>query len=210
MSSTKYGPWRYLFVPQRKLETALATGVKTLAELAEDLVVARPEPQLRLISFEDERVQREAFKTLLPLYSLEAAAGYFGNGEAVEPQGWVEVDGIGKLNEQMFVCRVIGHSMEPTMRDGDYTVFRARPTGTRQGKIVLAQYRGIADPDTGGAFTVKRYSSEKEVAEDGDWRHTRVVLSPLNPDYEPIVVSPDEAESIQILAEFITVLSGAI
>jgi SOS-response transcriptional repressor LexA len=210
MSSTKYGPWRYLFVPQRKLETALAAGVKTLAELAEDLVIVRPEPQLRLISFEDERVQREAFKTLLPLYSLEAAAGYFGNGEAVEPQGWVEVDGIGKLNERMFVCRVVGHSMEPTMQDGDYVVFRAKPTGTRQGKIVLAQYRGIADPDTGGAFTVKRYSSEKEAAEDGDWRHNRVVLSPLNPDYEPIVVSPDEAESIQILAEFITVLSGAM
>jgi SOS-response transcriptional repressor LexA len=57
---------------------------------------------------------------------------------------------------------------------------------------------------------VKRYSSEKEATEDGNWRPTRVVLSPLNPDYEPIVVSPDEAESIEILAEFITVLSGAM
>jgi uncharacterized protein len=210
MSSAKYGPWRYLFVPQRKLEKALATGVKTLAELAAGLVVARPEPQLRLISFEDERVQREAFKTLLPLYSLEAAARYFGNGEAVKPQGWVEANGIGRLNGRMFVCRVVGHSMEPTMRDGDYVVFRAKPTGTREGKIVLAQYRGIADPDTGGAFTVKRDSSEKEAAEDGDWRHTRVVLSPLNPDYEPIIVSAKEAEDMQIVAEFITVLSGAM
>jgi hypothetical protein len=96
------------------------------------------------------------------------------------------------------------------MRDGDYVVFRARPTGTREGKIVLAQYRGIADPDTGGAFTVKRYASEKEAAEEGGWRHTRVVLSPLNPDYAPIVVSADEAENIQIVAEFITVLSGAM
>jgi len=155
-------------------------------------------------------VQREAFKTLLPLYSIEAAAGYFGTGEAVEPQGWVVADGIGRLNERMFVCRVVGHSMEPTIRDGDYAVFRARPTGTREGKIVLAQYRGIADPDTGGAFTVKRYSSEKEAAEDGEWRHTRVVLSPLNPDYQPIVVSADEAEDLQIVAEFITVLSGVM
>ena len=100
--------------------------------------------------------------------------------------------------------------MEPTIQDGDYVVFRARPTGTREGKIVLAQYRGIADPDTGGAFTVKRYSSEKEAVKDEGWRHTRVVLSPLNPDYEPIVVSADEAEDIQIVAEFITVLSGAM
>ena len=100
--------------------------------------------------------------------------------------------------------------MEPTIRDGDYVVFRAQPTGTRDGKIVLAQYRGIADPDTGGTFTVKRYTSEKEAVENGGWRHTRVVLSPLNPDYEPIVVSPDEAEDMQIVAEFITVLSEAM
>ncbi|MFA5786966.1 MAG: DEAD/DEAH box helicase family protein [Actinomycetota bacterium] len=34
MSSTKYGQWRYLFVQQRKFESALAAGVKSLAELA--------------------------------------------------------------------------------------------------------------------------------------------------------------------------------
>ncbi len=37
MSGTKYGQWRYLFVPQRKLEVALAAGVNSLAELAESL-----------------------------------------------------------------------------------------------------------------------------------------------------------------------------
>ena len=95
MSGTKYGQWRYLFVQQRKLEAALAAGVRSLAELAEASWFARPEPQLRLISLEDERVKREAFKTLLPLYTLKAAAGYFGNGEAVEPEGWVEADGSG-------------------------------------------------------------------------------------------------------------------
>ncbi len=79
-------------------------GVQSLADLAEALVVPRPEPQLRLISLDDERVKREAFKTLLPLYSLKAAAGYFGNGEAVEPEGWVEADGVGRLDEQMFVA----------------------------------------------------------------------------------------------------------
>jgi hypothetical protein len=41
--------------------------VKSLAELAESVVVARPEPQLRLISLEDGRVKREAFKTLRSL-----------------------------------------------------------------------------------------------------------------------------------------------
>jgi SOS-response transcriptional repressor LexA len=208
MSGTKYGQWRYLFVQQRKLESALAAGVKSLAELAEGLVVAQPEPQLRLISFEDERVKREAFKTLLPLYSLKAAAGYFGNAEPVEIESWVEADGLGKIDERMFVCRALGRSMEPTIRDGDYIVFRAKPAGTRQGKIVLAQYRGPADPDTGGAFTVKRYSSEKEASDEGGWRHTRVVLSPTNPEYSPIILSKRDAESVQVVGEFVTVLRG--
>jgi type III restriction enzyme len=209
MSATKYGQWRYLFVQQRKLEAALASGVKSLADLAGSLVVSTPEPQLKLISLEDERVKREAFKSLLPLYSLKAAAGYFGNGEAVEPEAWVDADGVGKLDDRMFVCRAVGRSMEPTIHDGDYLVFRARPTGTRQGKIVLAQYRGPSDPDTGGSFTVKRYSSEKEEDGEAGWRHTRIVLSPTNPEYQPIVLAADDAEHVEVVAELAAVLRSA-
>jgi type III restriction enzyme len=208
MSTTRYGQWRYLFVQQKKFEAALAAGVQSLADLADALVRARPEPQLRLIPLEDERVRREAFKTLLPLYSLKAAAGYFGRGEAVEPEGWIEVDGVGRLDEKMFVCRAVGRSMEPSIRDGDYLVFRAAPIGTRQGKIVLTQYRGSADPDTGGAFTVKRYTSEKEADGEAGWRHSKVTLSPTNPEYSPIVLSGRDAGSVEVVAEFLTVLPG--
>lgn len=159
-----------------------------------------------IVPMRNERAKREAFKSLLPLYTLKAAAGYFGSGEAVEQEGWIEVYGVGVPDERMFVCRAVGRSMEPTIRDGDYVVFRAKPAGTRQGKIVLAQYRGPADPDTGGAFTVKRYSSEKVSADDGGWKHTRVVLSPTNPDYQPITLTESDAGSVNVVAEFITVL----
>jgi type III restriction enzyme len=206
MSATKYGQWRYLFVQQRKLEAALVAGVRSLSELSDSLVRARSGPQLHLIPLEDLRVTRDAFKSLLPLYSLRAAAGYFGHGEAVEAEGWISADGVGKLDARMFVCRAVGHSMEPSIRDGDYVVFRAKPSGTRQGKVVLAQYQGPADPDTGGAFTVKRYSSQKEASDDGGWRHTKVTLAPTNPDYSPIILSEGDAASVQILAEFVTVL----
>jgi uncharacterized protein len=53
-----------------------------------------------------------------------------------------EADGFGTMDERMFVCRAVDRSMEPTVRDGDYIVLRANPVGTRQGKIVLAQYQG--------------------------------------------------------------------
>ena len=208
MSGTRYGQWRYLFVQQRKLERSLTAGVSSVADLAESIVVPAPEPQFTLISLEDERVKRQAFKTLLPLYSLKTAAGYFGNAEPVEPEGWVEASGVGRLDKRMFVCRAVGRSMEPRIRDGDYVVFRAKPSGTRQGKIVLVQYRGDADPDTGGSYTVKRYSSRKVASEDGDWRHALVVLSPINPEYEPIVLSADDSEHVEVIADMVTVLRG--
>ena len=204
MSGTRYGRWRYLLIRQRKLESSLAAGVDSLAGLAGSLAVAPPERQFTLISLEAERVKRDACKTLLPLYSLKAAAGYFGNAEPVEPEGWVEADGVGRLDERMFVCRAVGRSMEPRIHDGDYVIFRAKPAGTRQGKIVLVQYHGAADPNTGGSYTDKRYSSEKAASEDDDWRHARIVLSPVNPEYEPIVISPDESGHVAVIAEMVT------
>lgn len=208
MSATRYGAWRYLFVPQRKFEAAVAAGVQSLGELAESLIVARPEPQLKLISLGGERTKRDAFKRLLPLYSLKAAAGYFGSGEAVEPEGWVDASSVGNLDERMFVCRAVGRSMEPTIHDGDFMVFRANPVGSRQGKIVLTQYRGPADPETGGAFTVKRYSSEKRADAEGHWEHARIVLSPTNPAFEPIVLEAEHADDVKVIAEFVTVLTA--
>ena len=74
---------------------------------------------------------------------------------------------------------------------------------------LLVQYRGPADPETGGTFTVKRYSSEKEGRKEADWRHTKVTLSPTNPEYSPIILSRGEADSVQVVAEFVTVLKGA-
>jgi hypothetical protein len=45
LSGTKYGEWRYLFVQQRKLEAALAKGVRSLADLAAALVVTPPQTE---------------------------------------------------------------------------------------------------------------------------------------------------------------------
>lgn len=206
MSTTKYGQWRYLFLPQKKLEAALASGVKSLAEVADAMVRGEAKPQLELISLDDVRAKREAFKTLLPLYSLKAAAGYFGEGGAVEPEGWINADELGQLDDRMFVCKARGRSMEPTIHDGDYLVFRAKPAGTREGKIVLAEYRGPADPDTGGSYCVKRYSSKKVADGEGGWKHKQVTLSPTNPDFAPMTFNAKDIGQVHVIAEFVTTL----
>lgn len=105
----------------------------------------------------------------------------------------------------MFVAQVVGQSMEPAIPDGAYCIFRAPVEGTRQGKTVLVQMRDAMDPETGERYTVKRYESEK--VQDGDsWRHARIILKPVNPDFEPIVLTGAEEGELQIIAEFVEVL----
>ena len=149
MSQTRLGRYRHLFVEQKRFETAMNAGIATFADLVEDLTRSH----LRFLPMDHARASAAAFKTALPLYSLHAAAGYFGAGEAVEQEGWLEVKDIGKLDTKMFVAQVHGRSMEPRINDGDYCVFRSDQVPS-DGDIVLAQYRGPADPETGGAYTV--------------------------------------------------------
>ena len=179
-------------------------------------IVPLPEPtpviatdlkeRFRLYRLDDARVKAEAYRTLLPVYSLRAAAGYFGAGMAVEPEGWIDASGIGRLDKEMFVARVVGRSMEPLIRDAEFCVFRAKPPGSRQGKVVLVQYRGPSDPETGGAFTVKRYRSKKLVQEDGTWQHEEITLEPVNREFLPIVLTAKEEGDVEVAAEFVDAL----
>ena len=107
----------------------------------------------------------------------------------------------------MFVAQVVGRSMEPAIPDGSYCLFAAPVEGTRQGKTVLVQLRDATDPATGERYIVKRYESEK--ASDGEsWRHTKITLKPINPDFEPIVLTGSDERQLQVVAELIEVLTN--
>ncbi|OFZ53347.1 MAG: hypothetical protein A2428_10305 [Bdellovibrionales bacterium RIFOXYC1_FULL_54_43] len=157
----------------------------------------------KLFGWDDPKARKQAYLNLLPLYSAKAAAGYFGTGQIAEPESWIEVTGHGPLDRKMFVVRATGHSMLPRIHEGDYLVFRADPTGSRQGKIVLAQYRGPADPETGGSYTVKQYFSSKIASNESEWRHREILLKPLNPEYEPIVLLPKHESEFRIIGEYL-------
>lgn len=160
-------------------------------------------PKARIIdTVESER----QYVDFLPFYEMRAACGYFGDGEGVDINGWVEVSGVARINRNMFVVRASGRSMEPLIHDGDLCVFRANPAGTRQGKVLLVQHRSTHDPDTGGAYSIKKYSSEKSYDDSGVWQHEKIVLKPLNPDYESIVITENDDSSFSVVAELVKVL----
>lgn len=142
----------------------------------------------------------------LPVFSLKAACGYFGEGEDVNELGWIQTEGVGKLNRNMFVVQATGHSMEPKIHDGDFCVFRANPAGSRQGKIVLVQHYNYYDADYAGAYSIKEYSSTKSYDEFGNWQHEKIELLPLNREYNPIVINVEDAEDFRVIGEFVGVL----
>jgi DUF2075 family protein len=181
-------------------DKALAAYLKQRLALARrstgNLVVFKP------------KVFPKAGPGLVPLYSLEVAAGAFGAKQSPEATGWVEVAGVAKPSAEHFVARVVGRSMEPLIPNDSYCLFRRYTGGSRGGKVVLAQSHGLSDPETGSSFTVKRYRSEKLEGE-GHWEHGSISLEPINAEFKVISLSPSQAEEVSVVAEFVKVLTPA-
>lgn len=162
-----------------------------------ELQVVHPRPEDRYV-------------TCVPLVPLKVAAGQFGGPQGLDDEewkDWVVIEGRGKLRVGMFVAQVVGASMEPRIPDGSYALFSSPVTGTRNGRVVLAQLRDATDPETGQRYTVKRYESEKITTPDG-WRHARVTLHPSNPAFQPIVIDGSEDDVISVIAEFLGIVDS--
>jgi len=182
----------------RRLRTALRAGTSVSP------AGALP-PRLRLVGGRPE----QRYVTCVPLVPLKAAAGAFGDPQHIEDEDWewVTVETRRRLRPGMFVTQVVGKSMEHAIPDGSYCLFAAPVTGTRQGKTVLVQLRDAIDPETGERYTVKRYESEKAKAGES-WRHRRITLKPVNPQFAPIILSGTDEGQVQVIAEVVEVLGA--
>jgi hypothetical protein len=154
------------------------------------------------VILDEEMVRKNKYSTHLPVYSLQVVATAFSEEQRPELLGWKKIDARKKLDEHMFIAQVVGRSMEPTIRDGSYCIFRFDQGGTRNGKVVLAESRQVTDPETHQKFTIKRYYSEKEDLGDGQWQHKKVVLSPDNKKFDDIVLENVSGDDFHVVAEF--------
>lgn len=143
------------------------------------------------------------FVTHVPRYSLAVAAGKFLENREVTEEGWEEAPRDLKLSPGMFAARIAGRSMEPVIPDGSLCVFRSGVTGSRQGRLVLVEALGRGANDR---YTIKRYRSEKAQLPDGSWQHQRILLEPLNAEFEAWDLDPQE-DRYRIVAEYVTVIA---
>ena len=204
-NAKRYGTWEFQIcreIPSLSARLAAWAGITTSAQVLPFRSVENPT--------EDQR-----FKTCVPLVGLRAAAGYWSE-EQISIEGlesiandWIEYDTATQFQPGMFVARVRGDSMEPHIPANSYCLFRQPGIGTRQGKKLLIWHRGVTDSETGGEYTLKVYGSEKAVRDDEQWEHTSITLKPLNPKYEPIVLSPTDEGDVRVLAEFVEVVGAA-
>jgi SOS-response transcriptional repressor LexA len=147
-----------------------------------------------------EPVPVEPYRTHLPLFSMRAAAGFIGDEMLPEEEEWVRAPEGMRLDKDLVVVHVVGRSMEPRIPDGSLNVFRLHPAGSRQNKILLIQRQGVLDETAG--CTVKKYSSVKSYSGE-EWRHERIRLEPLNPEFEAWDVEP---EGFSVIAEWLRVV----
>ncbi|MGH2396439.1 MAG: Eco57I restriction-modification methylase domain-containing protein, partial [bacterium] len=162
----------------------------------------------RLVALEESRVLRrvtssrhERYRTCIPRLDLKAAAGQFSDEQRPEFEEWVEVNTSRPLRKGMFVAQVVGRSMEPLIPDGAYCLFQFKTPQVRYGMVALFQLHNLADPESGGRFTVKRLSMSTQTAA-GEMQRV-ATLVPENRDYTRIPVEDDD---VKMVAEFLEVL----
>lgn len=197
----------YLYFMDKETEMFFKSKIESRdgALMFSDIVKDDEKQPNELVSTISENLQ---FRDYLPVLSLEAVASSFGKETQVgqEPIGWIKANIPRALNKDMFVAKVVGKSMEPTISDGSYCVFRFDKGGTRNGLVVIVECHSISDPETSRQFTIKRYKSEKEYFSDGTWRHKKIILSPDNKDFKDIILEDVPAIEFRVVAELVAIL----
>ena len=117
----------------------------------------------------------------------EVAAGYehiayesWDNGNIDIPESWLH----GRSKDDYFVLKVCGNSMFPDYQDGDVVLVLRQNTADYSGQVVVALY----DDEIG---TLKRI--------EYDPQQTWIRLSPINPQYPPLMIEGEDVRHCQVL-----------
>jgi superfamily II DNA or RNA helicase/HKD family nuclease len=144
-------------------------------------------------------------KKPIPLYNFYAAAGTFS--EMQSEKDFTLIEGPENTKSNYFACRIVGESMNRVIPNGSICLFKPDSGGSRNGKIVLVENIDIQDTDFNSAFTIKTYSSEKFVTEEG-WEHKSIILRPNSTDtfFKEIVLNGENGSQMRVVGEFVSII----
>ena len=144
----------------------------------------------------------------IPLYDFYAAAGTFSEIQSEKDFTLIEGPENRNVNGDYFACKIVGESMNRVIPNGSICLFKPYNGGSRNGKIVLIENIDIQDQDFNSAFTIKTYSSEKIVSNEG-WEHTSIVLRPNSFDssYKNIIINEENGSEMRVVGEFVSIIT---
>lgn len=139
----------------------------------------------------------------IPLYTVQAACGYFVNGQIPELEGWLDLSqsGVKTNSKDFFVVQAKGSSMLPKIKNGDYCLFKWYRGESLYNDIVLTQCRDY-DEEYESRYTIKCFHPKA----NGEGESRSIVLKPLNEEYNPIVLSEDDGCEYKVIGKFVKVL----
>jgi hypothetical protein len=143
----------------------------------------------------------------IPLYDFYAAAGTFSEMQSEKDFTLIEGPENYNPNNDYFACKIMGESMNRVIPNDSICLFKTYTGGSRNGKILLIEYRDIQDPDFNSVFTIKTYTSEKSIMED-NWEHTSIILRPNSYDssYQNIIITEENAQGMRVVGEFVKII----
>jgi len=146
------------------------------------------------------------FVDSIPLYSLKVAAGEFGSFQNPNELEWISIPEGYKASKDLFVCQVVGESMNKVIPNKSYCLFKKYQGGSRNGLICLVEHTDIQDEDFGSCYTIKEYHSKKIVTDEG-WEHESITLRPISTDssYQDIVLRKEEG-NFRVIGVFQSIL----
>lgn len=146
-------------------------------------------------------------RNLIPLYDFYAAAGTFSEMQYEKDYSLIELPKNMKYDTDYFACKIVGESMNRVIPNGSICLFKKDSGGSRNGKIVLVENMDIQDTEFNSAFTIKTYSSVKEITDEG-LKNVSIRLRPnsFDPIYNDIVVNEEIGMSMRIVGEFVKIL----
>ena len=147
----------------------------------------------------------------VPLVSLRSMAESSGSQQFLAGGTWendlVTWEDHPEFEDGMFVAKVHGSAMESTIPSDSYCLFRKPKDEWESDAVVFAKHSAIHDPHTSGGFSVRRIKDVVPEKNEENWNHDRIELVADNFDYPPVVLELKDKTDLEILGEYVCLVS---
>jgi type III restriction enzyme len=150
------------------------------------------------------------WKNAVPLVSIRSLLRDKGYQQSLDDGTWgrelVTWDGHPEFEKGMFVARVFGDAMQPSIPAGSYCLFRPAGPTPPQNEIVLVRHAKIKDPQSGGDWAVRKATFTGAAADTGEWKHGQIKLDAANADVPSMKIDLVNESDVTIVGVFIQTL----